>query len=305
MRATPDDVRDAPTTYDRFADFYLSSSAHARFEPQLRCGGSFDVSMIDVEQTAIDVVDAPVPEIVFIGAWTNDIDVSVDLGEGWRHNRAVSANALTAIPPSTEARFRVSDAHRITTLAIPEPVLRRLLDDVGLDAGAFSRFYGALHHRPDATRLLGEIWRASERCGPAANLWLDGLTMRFMSLVADVPALSPVGDAPREAVRVRRVLEYIDAHLEEPLTVAELAGVAALGPSRFSRTFKATLGVTVWHHVQLRRCERAQALLRMTGLPVAEIARRSGFAHRSHLARSLRRYCGRAPGELRRATSSG
>ncbi len=149
------------------------------------------------------------------------------------------------------------------------------------------------------------MWRASERVGATANLWLDGLTMQFLAVMAEAPALSPVGGAPREDVRVRRVLEYVEAHLGEALTVAELASVATLSPAQFSRAFKATVGDTVWRHVQVRRCERARELLTTTGLPIVEVARRCGFAHQSHLTQALGRYCGATPGQLRGLRSGG
>ena len=100
--------------------------------------------------------------------------------------------------------------------------------------------------------------------------------------------------------RLRRVVEYVEAHLAEPMTVADLATVAAMSPSHVSRAFRAATGEAVWAFVQRRRCERARALLATTRLPIAEVAYRTGFAGQAHLTTSLRRRYGATPGALRR-----
>ncbi len=281
-------------------DLYRNS-AYAEFDQEHRAGGSFGVSMFDVEQSAIDLVDPPLPEYVFTQGLTANFDVLIDMGDGVRENRIASLDTFGVVPPMTETRFRVAGPHCLRTLAIPAGTMSRLFEESGLDADAFSAFYATTRPHERAARLLDEMWRASERVGPTANLWLDGLTMQFLAVMAETPALSPVGNAPREDVRVRRVLEYVEAHLGEALTVAELAAVATLSPAQFSRAFKATVGDTVWRHVQVRRCERARELLTTTGLPIVEVARRCGFAHQSHLTQALGRYCGRTPGQLRRS----
>ena len=64
---------------------------------------------------------------------------------------------------------------------------------------------------------------------------------------------------------MRRVLDYIEAHLEQGLTLAELAGVACLSPSHFSRSVKQAVGMGPQRYTVQRRVERAKYLLRRTG----------------------------------------
>jgi transcriptional regulator GlxA family with amidase domain len=61
-------------------------------------------------------------------------------------------------------------------------------------------------------------------------------------------------------LRLRRVFEYIDAHLDQDLTLAELAGVACLSPCHFSRSFKDAMGVGPQRYTMQRRVERAKNL---------------------------------------------
>jgi AraC-like DNA-binding protein len=62
-------------------------------------------------------------------------------------------------------------------------------------------------------------------------------------------------DAP-DALSV--VCNYIEAHLDDRLTLADLAVVACLSPYHFSRSFKQAVGVGLHHYVTQRRIERAK-----------------------------------------------
>ena len=100
--------------------------------------------------------------------------------------------------------------------------------------------------------------------------------------------------------RIGRMIDHIEAHLGEALTVAEIAAVACLGTGHFSLSFKATTGQPVWAYVQRRRCERAKELPLTTQLPVAEIAYRCGFASQSHLTACFKQQFDVTPAQARR-----
>ena len=96
------------------------------------------------------------------------------------------------------------------------------------------------------------------------------------------------------------MIDHIDAHLADPLTLTALAEVACLSPSQFARVFKATVGVPVWGFVQRRRAERARDLVRGADMPLARVAPACGFANQAHMTTVLRRTLGTTPGRLRR-----
>jgi AraC family transcriptional regulator len=111
--------------------------------------------------------------------------------------------------------------------------------------------------------------------------------------------LEPSNGLSRE--RLRRVRDYIEAHLDYRLTLTDLAGVACLSPYHFSRSFKQAIGVGPQRYVMQRRLERAKTLMRRTNEPFAEIAQRVGFADQSHLTSIFRRETGVTPGRYRAA----
>jgi AraC family transcriptional regulator len=103
-------------------------------------------------------------------------------------------------------------------------------------------------------------------------------------------------------LRLRRVLDYIDANLDQDLTLAELAGVACLSPCHFSRSFKEALGLGPQRYTVRRRIERAKALLQQ-GDTLADIAATVGFADQSHFTAAFRRETGMTPGRFRSASA--
>ncbi len=100
--------------------------------------------------------------------------------------------------------------------------------------------------------------------------------------------------------RLRRVLDHIDGHLEEEITVAGLAALANLSIFHFARMFTASVGVPPHRYVGRRRLENAMAQLAVGKLPLSEIAHKSGFSSQASFSRAFRRATGMTPGEYRR-----
>ena len=94
------------------------------------------------------------------------------------------------------------------------------------------------------------------------------------------------------------MVDYVEAHLERPLTAAELAGVAHISLFHFSRAFKAAAGLSPHAYVTARRVERARRML-AGPLPLAEVAFATGFASQSHFGAVFRRHTGLTPGAWR------
>jgi AraC family transcriptional regulator len=101
--------------------------------------------------------------------------------------------------------------------------------------------------------------------------------------------------------RLQRVRDYVEAHLDDDLSLTVLAGVACLSPYHFSRSFKQAAGVGPQRYVIQRRVERAKYLLRQTHQPLALIAQEAGFNDQSHLTAMFRNEIGVTPGRFRAA----
>lgn len=101
--------------------------------------------------------------------------------------------------------------------------------------------------------------------------------------------------------RLRRLVEYVDAHLGDELTLDALAAVACLSPFHLSRSFRRAMGVGLHRYVVQRRIERARRLVVETDLPMAQIAWTVGFESQAAFTKRFRQEIGQAPTHLRRA----
>jgi AraC family transcriptional regulator len=108
-------------------------------------------------------------------------------------------------------------------------------------------------------------------------------------------------ERPLDERRLARVLDYIDAHLAEPLHLDKLADVAALSSFHFARSFKAATGSSPHVFIVARRMDRAAALFRSTHLPVAAVAEEVGFSSLPHFRRHFRAHWGATPGDYAEA----
>jgi AraC family transcriptional regulator len=97
---------------------------------------------------------------------------------------------------------------------------------------------------------------------------------------------------------LQRLRDYIMAHLDEPIEVAALAGIAGRSEFHFTRVFTRSVGITPHRYVVHQRLQRAVELLRDGRSGLAEIAALTGFADQSHLSRWVRRVHGVSPTQL-------
>ena len=97
------------------------------------------------------------------------------------------------------------------------------------------------------------------------------------------------------------LLEWADARLGAPLSVAELAAHLNISPRTLARRFADQLGTSPGAWLLARRVAEARTLLEETDLPVEAIAGRVGLASAVNLRRRFRAQVGTTPGAYRRA----
>jgi AraC family transcriptional regulator len=104
---------------------------------------------------------------------------------------------------------------------------------------------------------------------------------------------------PLDDARLKRVLAYIEEHLADDITVADLANVACLSIFHFTRAFAASMGVPPHRYVSRRRLESAKAMIATGRASLGEIALDCRFSSQSSFTRAFRRATGMTPAEYR------
>ncbi|SPL91784.1 Transcriptional regulator, AraC family [[Actinomadura] parvosata subsp. kistnae] len=107
--------------------------------------------------------------------------------------------------------------------------------------------------------------------------------------------------SPRTPYELAELLDWMQQHLDRPLTVETLAARAAMSPRTFARRFKALTGTTPHRWLLERRLQLAEELLEGTELSVDAVAVRAGFGGADGLRHHFAARRGVAPAAYRRA----
>jgi transcriptional regulator GlxA family with amidase domain len=101
--------------------------------------------------------------------------------------------------------------------------------------------------------------------------------------------------------RFGKLIEWMRAHLAEPLTVERLADQAAMSPRHFARAFVGETGTTPAKAVERLRLESARKAVETSHVPLEVIAENAGFGDPGRMRRAFLRTFGQPPQALRRA----
>jgi len=101
------------------------------------------------------------------------------------------------------------------------------------------------------------------------------------------------------ALRLRRVVDYMEAHLAEDISLRDLATLAGLSTHHFGEAFKTSTSTSPHRYLIERRIRRAKELLLGADRSIAEIAVSVGFASHSHFTDNFRKLTGTTPSRFR------
>ena len=163
-------------------------------------------------------------------------------------------------------------------------------------------------HHPVAANLgragIEVLRQSAEDHEEADALTLEGIALALLALVQarllleeNVPPVRSNGALGQNKQAL--VTEYVEAHLDETVLVGDLARLAYMSSSHFTRCFSATMGVSPARYITERRVERAKLLLRDPRLSLAHVAYACGFGGQAHFTRVFRAATGKTPGQYR------
>lgn len=214
----------------------------------------------------------------------------------------VEDGALTIVPAGTEFKWHTQGPIEFAHLYLSPALLARMaarFDRVN----ALSLIDRVGHRDPLLEMLYATMLAEIRQPRTASVLYLDSLLESFLlKLLLDHSSASLRGPKPREtlpAFRLRRVIDFVEAHLGEQLTLTDLAQVAGGSVFHFSRAFKNALGDAPYQYVLRRRIEHAKVLLTGGDLPMAEVVAACGFRDAAHFSKTFSRLVGTTPARYR------
>jgi len=147
-------------------------------------------------------------------------------------------------------------------------------------------------------KLLAE---AVDNPDPSIQLYGDGLSAAIAARLFSRPVTQTNGAKGLAPWQLRRVLDYLEAHLPDAVSLADLAVLSGLSQSHFSRAFKASTGMAPYRWQLEARTQRAKTLLLDTHASLEQIAAATGFADAVHFGRTFRKIVGMTPAAWRKA----
>lgn len=104
---------------------------------------------------------------------------------------------------------------------------------------------------------------------------------------------------PINVIRIRKVLEYIQEHLYQPIHLDALLQQAGIGKTLFLQTFRSVTGTTPLQYITEQRLENAKVLLKETDFSVACIAEKCGFSDTFYFSRCFKKKYSQSPQKYR------
>lgn len=157
---------------------------------------------------------------------------------------------------------------------------------------------------PVMSAAADAIAKEAQTRGLGGALYVDtvarGLIIHLLRRYASVRLEQIKRNGSLSAMQERRILEFIEASLDQQLDLKVMADAIDITPCLFARQFRRSFGTPPYAFVKARRLERARYLLATKSLPIKAVAADCGFCDQAHLTRMFSAEFGETPAVFRR-----
>lgn len=219
----------------------------------------------------------------------------------------IQAGDVAFLPADSEiATVSASASTDATMVTFPDAYFRAAcMGDINYDDIVLRHAYLPASSGTGAVATaVRNLAAAGKRCFPPILIESLGISLAVAlasALNEKVRAVVRSKGATLSPDRKRRVVEFIEDNMHRPISLTEIASVAAMSPFHFSRSFKRTLGVSPVRYLWERRVDAAKKLIMAGGESLAQVALICGFSSQSHFTTKFRMVTGHTPTEFQRA----
>lgn len=217
---------------------------------------------------------------------------------GWRNGGGPDRFCL--MPAGTESTWDLRADLSFVHLYCTEAHLRQMAEEIWDRSPAQLQLHEKVFASDDRiTQLYRHFLLSCDWQQPASQLILSSASTLLMTHLlqhySDVQWRAPRVRGGLAPVVLRNLLDFIEAHLDQPLTLAQLSQQAALSEFHFARMFRHSVGEAPHQYVMRRRMLRAKAMLADDSLSLTAIALSCGFSSPSHFTNRFRQMHGMSP----------
>ncbi|MFT3938133.1 helix-turn-helix transcriptional regulator [Rhodopseudomonas sp.] len=234
----------------------------------------------------------------------------VELGGG-EDDGDIEAVAIARSAPDSFVRQSVKGAHirKVNVTVSPEWLDQEALASSAECAEALRFLRGHLTTRrwkatPRLIALAEQILNPPHLAEPLTRLYLESRSIEMVAealqAITDTPAGSGIAAVhPAHRRALQRACAFIDAHLDQDLTLQTIAAAAGLNPGSLQRAFRLTHGATIFEYVRGRKLDHARELLERDNISVGEAAHLVGYRTLGNFSTAFRRRFGITPRQIR------
>jgi AraC family transcriptional regulator len=213
------------------------------------------------------------------------------------------AGAITVRPAGPVLPARIWSAARHIHFGLDEVFVQGILNE--MDRAPSIMPDSRTTHDTVISRLLRLLEMEMLAGGETGLLYADSLVQalaaRYLLLNENIDQAIAQRVSPLPQASLRRVREYMEAHLQNNLSLDQFARETHCSRGHFLRMFRAATGMTPHQYLTERRIERAKRILRdEEETSLIDIAARCGFSSQSHMTRVFREQTGVTPSAFKR-----
>lgn len=112
------------------------------------------------------------------------------------------------------------------------------------------------------------------------------------------------GNAEEFSPLIRNICDYMEEHYGEPISVESIGSIFGRTPNYISAKFKKEVGKSFTDYLINLRIQKAVSMLKYTGIPIHEIAAKTGFGSYAYFSRTFHRCTGKSAGAIRKERQS-
>lgn len=221
----------------------------------------------------------------------------------WKHARC-APGSISLLTRAQRSNWNWSENVDVNHVYLEEATVLRVASEAMDRPLADIRLRDVLDvEDPVLTASVAAIAAEARAPGLGGNLYVEAvatqLALHLLRHYAEITVRERVDASQLGSAQRQRLVDYIDAHLHDSLSLPALAAVVGLGVCSFARRFRSSFGVAPHAYVTAQRVARAQRLLADPARVPKQVAVDCGFADQAHLNRVFKARTGLTPGEFR------
>jgi AraC family transcriptional regulator len=223
------------------------------------------------------------------------------------HDGQAGPGMVHVTEPGADSRGVFRGPYDTLHLHVPNALIAECCRDAGMPEPHGLRSGDMLMRDPMIDELGRALLAAEEVGDPYGSLYAERVSLAIVARLLAFTGRAPARAKGAELAkwRLRRAVDYIDAHLGEPVSLADIASAAGLSRMHFAAQFKCATGLRPHEYLLRRRIERAQEELLSVGASVVDVALSVGFQSQPHFTTIFRRIVGQPPHAWRRSNGFG